>query len=57
MHELLHVIGLCPDSFSHINIASLVVANQQFISDIQIKTIKDYVTKCKSGFRPAKDKR
>lgn len=57
MHELLHIIGLCPDSFSHANLASLVVANQEIISDIKIKTIKEYVTECIAGSRPVKDKR
>lgn len=57
MHELLHVMGLCPDSLSHANLASLIVANQQIISDIKIKTIKEYVTKCITGSRPVKDKR
>jgi hypothetical protein len=27
MHELLHVIGLCPDSFSHLDLIDLTISN------------------------------
>lgn len=45
MHEILHVIGLCPDSFAHIDLSDLIFANYQSIPYINFNTIKYYVTK------------
>jgi hypothetical protein len=45
MHELLHVIGFCPDSFAHIDLSDLIFANYQSIPYININTIKYYATK------------
>lgn len=44
MHEVLHIIGICPDNMSHLDLIDLVVGNYQYIADIKIKTIKSYVT-------------
>jgi hypothetical protein len=49
MHEFLHIIGLCPDNFTHFDLSDLVVANYQNLSYININTIKYYVTKCISS--------
>ena len=51
MHELLHIIGLCPDSISHLDLFDIAVANYQDITDIKIKTIIQYVTKRRSSHR------
>jgi hypothetical protein len=32
--EILHVIGICPDSLSHIDIFDLIVSNYQTTIDI-----------------------
>lgn len=32
--EILHVIGLCPDSLSHIDLLDLVISNYQTAIDI-----------------------
>lgn len=44
MHELIHIIGICPDNISHLDLIDLAVGNYQYIVDIKIKTIKSYVT-------------
>ena len=44
MHELIHIIGICPDNISHLDLIDLAVGNYQYIADIKIKTIKSYVT-------------
>ena len=42
MTELLHIIGFCPDNFSHHNILDLFILNyQEFLN--YIKTIKFYL--------------
>ena len=51
MHELFHIVGLCPDSISHLDLLDLFVANYQNITDIKIKTIIQYVTKRRSSHR------
>ena len=56
MHELLHIVGLCPDSFTHFDLSDLVVANYQNLSYININTIKYYVTKCISSRRVSTNK-
>ena len=43
MHELIHIIGICPDNISHLDLIDLAVGNYQYIADIKIKTIKSYV--------------
>ena len=48
MHEVLHLIGLCPDSFAHIDLIDVFVANYEnitYINPIQILKNKKYVTK------------
>jgi len=34
MHEIFHIIGLCPDHFSHINLIDIVMANHENLSQI-----------------------
>jgi hypothetical protein len=51
MHEVLHFIGICPDSFSHTNLIEVVVTNYQTINDLINTNIKSYVTKFTSGIR------
>lgn len=51
MHEILHIIGICPDSMSHLDLIDFTVANYQNITDIKIKTIIQYVTKRRSSHR------
>jgi hypothetical protein len=29
MHEILHIIGLCPDSFMHIDLIDIFIANYE----------------------------
>jgi intergrase/recombinase len=43
IHELTHIIGLCPDTLAHIDLIDFAVANYQTFADIKIKTIKNYV--------------
>ncbi len=46
MHEVLHIIGLCPDNFAHLDLMDIVVANYENLTYIKPKqTIKQYVTK------------
>ena len=48
MHEVLHVIGLCPDSFAHIDLIDVLVANYEnitYIKPIQILKKQKYVAK------------
>lgn len=45
MHELLHIVGLCPDSVSHVDLIDLIVANYESLSYIKLKQIKNYVIK------------
>lgn len=56
MHKLLHVIGLCPDSFAHIDLLDIIVANFESLSYIHPKSIKSYVIKRRSGSRVATNK-
>lgn len=50
MHELFHIIGLCPDSFAHIDLLDFFVANYNNILDINFNQIKNYVTKRRSNY-------
>ena len=48
MHEVLHIIGLCPDSFAHIDLIDVIVANYEnitYINPIQILKKQKYVIK------------
>jgi hypothetical protein len=35
MHEILHIIGLCPDSFAHPDFLDFVVANYQNVFNVE----------------------
>ena len=39
MHEVLHVIGLCPDHFAHINLIDVIVANYESLTHLNFKLI------------------
>jgi|DEB0MinimDraft_12_1074336.scaffolds.fasta_scaffold58364_4 hypothetical protein len=39
MHEVLHVIGLCPDHFAHINLIDIIVANHESLIQFKPKLI------------------
>ena len=41
MHEILHVIGLCPDSFMHIDLIDIFVANYDNLIHIKPKNLYD----------------
>ena len=41
MHEILHVIGLCPDSFTHIDLIDIFVANYENILYIKPRNLYD----------------
>jgi len=56
MHELLHIIGLCPDNVGHLDLLDLVVANYESLSYINLKSIRSYVIKRRSSSRVATDK-
>jgi len=45
MHEILHIIGLCPDSFTHTSLIETVATNYQTINDLINSNIKSYVIK------------
>lgn len=49
MHELLHFIGLCPDSFTHTNLIETVITNYQTIVEILNTNVKGYAIKFISG--------
>lgn len=51
MHEMLHFIGLCPDSFSHTNLIETVVTNYQTIVEVLNSNIKSYVIKFTPSYR------
>jgi len=36
MHEVLHIIGLCPDSMAHFDLLDLVVANNPIIGYLNV---------------------
>ena len=39
MHEILHIIGICPDNFSHIDLIDIFVANYENLTHIKPKEI------------------
>ena len=45
MHEIIHIIGLCPDSLLHIDLIDLMLANYQTNTYINLKQTINYVTK------------
>jgi hypothetical protein len=49
MHELLHFIGLCPDSITHNSLIETMVTNYQTIHDLLNLNLKNYVTKFTSS--------
>lgn len=49
MHEIFHIIGLCPDSFSHTSLLEVVVTNYQTINDLINTNFKSYVAKFASN--------
>ncbi len=57
MHEILHIIGLCPDSFTHINLIETVVTNYQTIVELLNTNIKSHVTKLTSSRRAIANQR
>ena len=60
MHEILHIIGLCPDSFAHIDLIDILVANYENLAYIKPKQIKNqiinkYVIKRSRSYRTVTD--
>jgi len=51
MHEMLHIIGLCPDSFSHTNMIEVLITNYQTINDFINSNNKINVIKFTPGAR------
>jgi len=49
MHELLHFIGICPDSFTHTSLIEVVVTNYQTLNDLINLNLKSYVAKFTSN--------
>jgi hypothetical protein len=45
IHEIFHIIGLCPDSFAHPDLLDILVANYENLVYIKPNQIKNYVTK------------
>ena len=41
MHEILHVIGLCPDNFMHIDLIDIFIANYDNLIHIKPKNLYD----------------
>ena len=48
MHEVLHIIGLCPDSFTHPDLLDVIVANYESIISLKPKEIFKIIRKYKS---------
>ena len=36
MHEVLHIIGLCPDSMTHFDLLDLIVANNPIMGYVNV---------------------
>jgi hypothetical protein len=51
MHEFIHIIGLCPDSLSHIDLLDILLAKYQINPYINFNEIIKYVTKRRSSHR------
>ncbi len=43
MHEILHIIGLCPDSFAHMDLLDIITANYQSLTETNLKIIKQQI--------------
>ena len=43
MHEVLHIIGLCPDSFAHMDLLDIIAANYQSLTETNLKIIKQQI--------------
>lgn len=43
MHEILHIIGLCPDSFAHTDLLDIIAANYQSFTETNLKIIKQQI--------------
>ena len=50
MHEILHIIGLCPDSFTHPDLLDIIVANYEGIISLKPKEIFKIIGKHKLTF-------
>jgi len=48
MHEILHIIGLCPDSFAHPDLIDIFIANYESIISLKPKKILKIIRKDKS---------
>ena len=48
MHEILHIIGLCSDSFTHPDLLDVIVANYEGIISLKPKEIFKIIRKNKS---------
>jgi len=42
MHEILHIIGICPDNMSHIDLLDLVFVNYQ--NNLNLNTMNYFIT-------------
>ena len=47
MHEILHIIGLCPDSCTHPDLLDVIVANYESIISLKPKEIFKIIRKHK----------
>ena len=47
MHEILHIIGLCPDSFTHPDLLDVIVANYENIIALKPNEIFKIIRKHK----------
>ena len=43
MHEILHIIGLCPDSFAHPDLIDIFIANYEGIVSLKPKEISKII--------------
>lgn len=51
MHELIHIIGLCPDSLSHTDLLDLILAKYQISPYININNYLKHVIKRRSNYK------
>jgi len=40
MHELFHIIGLCPDNLAHLDVLDVLMSNYQEFTNILIRSFK-----------------
>lgn len=60
MHEVLHIIGLCPDSMAHFDLLDLIVANNPiigYVNVINFQNLKHNVIKRLRGRTATSNKR